>query len=74
MDVAQKRLKPGPLNFSQLYIILFSISFENLKLLVLKLFDLWPFKGQKFSLKMGAFDTLVFLFILAISLSKSYEK
>ena len=74
MDVAQKLLKPSPWNFSQLFIMVFSISFENLKLLVIKLFDLWPFKGQKFSLKMGAFDTLVFLFILAISLSKSYEK
>ena len=53
--------------------MVFSISFENLKLLFIKLFDLWPFKGQKFSLKMGAFDTLVFLFILAFNLSKSYE-
>ena len=68
MDVAQKWLKPSPWNFSQLFIMVFSISFENLKLLLLKLFDLLPFKGQKFSLKMGAFDTLVFLFTLASNL------
>ena len=47
--------------------MVFSNFFENLKNEAYQVFDLWPQKGQKFSLKKEAFGTLDFMLIAALN-------
>ena len=67
MNVAKKWLMSGQWNFLQVFIMILSIFFENLKILDIKLFDLELEKGQKFSLKLEAFDTLQTWLIAALN-------
>ena len=70
MGLAKKWLEPGALYFPKLLIIEFGTFFENLKLVFMKPFHLWPQKGPKFSFKNNSFDTQGFLFIAALNESK----
>ena len=74
MELVLKLLKPHPWKILQLFAMIFSSFFENLKVLHLKVFHLWPQKGQKFSLKKGAFDTPLLLSIKALNELKNYWK
>ena len=58
MGIAQKWLKPGSSNFSEIFIRILSNFLENLKAVPLKVSHSWPQKEQKIGIKKGAFDML----------------
>ena len=53
---------------------MFSSSFENLKVVAFKYLHLWLKKGQKFSIKDGAFGTFDFIIEIALDELKINQK